>query len=355
MTLVAYVSGHGLGHSAREVEILRHVPKTIPLVVKTTAPEWFWRNALSRPFELVPVQFDVGCQQNNGMDIDVAGTLHAWQEMNARNKDENRYQTEADDLTRRGAKLVLSDVASLPLVAARRACVRSLLVANFTWADIYRGLVEEELAFAACADALETEYAQADLLLDAGFALPMAYVPWRETTGLVARPGVNRRDELRAHLPPDASGKRLALVYVGGWGLPIPYERAETFTNWHFLSLHPPPVLPSNWSLVSRDLMPHPDLVASVDLVVSKPGYGLSAECLQNGTPLLYPPRQHFVEYNAIDRGLHGWPGRFNIPLEAFLSLGWQPFLDAVPALGAVAPRLLDGAERAAEIIMREY
>ena len=43
MALVAYVSGHGLGHSAREVTILRDLPPEIPLYVKTAAPDWFWR------------------------------------------------------------------------------------------------------------------------------------------------------------------------------------------------------------------------------------------------------------------------------------------------------------------------
>ncbi len=44
------------------------------------------------------------------------------------------------------------------------------------------------------------------------------------------------------------------------------------------------------------------DLVRAVDVVVTKPGYGIIAECLANDTALLYTSRGHFIEYDVLTR-----------------------------------------------------
>jgi hypothetical protein len=351
VSVVAYVSGHGLGHSAREVEVLRHLPADVPLVIKSTAPEWFWRAELRRPFTFLPDAFDVGCIQRDSLRIDVPATLAAWEAMAAQNTE--RYGTEADYLRRRGARVVVSDVPSLPLVAAARAGVPALCVANFTWVDIYRRFADQEPIFGAIADRLAGEYAEATLLLEAGLSLPMPYFSDRESVGLMARPGRERRADLLRHLPRMARGKRLALVYVGGWGLPIPYERVSAFGDWHFFSLDAPPVLPANWSVVPREALDHPDIVASVDLVISKPGYGLAAECLSCGTPLLFPPRPAFAEYDALVAALSSWPGGILIPEEDFVELRWRSYLERSPQRGATPSVAAPGGPAAAQAILR--
>ena len=42
------------------------------------------------------------------------------------------------------------------------------------------------------------------------------------------------------------------------------------------------------------------DVVAPSDVVVTKPGYGIIAECLANDTALLYTSRGHFIEYDVL-------------------------------------------------------
>ena len=38
----------------------------------------------------------------------------------------------------------------------------------------------------------------------------------------------------------------------------------------------------------------------AADVVVTKPGYGIIAECLANDTALLYTVRGHFIEYDVL-------------------------------------------------------
>lgn len=351
MSTVAYISGHGLGHSAREVEVLRHLPPEVPLIVKTRAPERFWRTELARPFTLIADSFDVGCVQKDAIEIDVPRTLAAFREIDAANR--ARANDEAAFLRDVGARVVVTDVASFPLTVAARMGIPALCVANFTWVEIYRAFVAQEPGFAPIVAQLEEEYAQATTLLEAGLSLPMPYFAATKNVGLAARAGKSRREFVRELLPNAAHGRRIALVYVSGWGLPISYPEIEKFDDWHFISLDAPPVIPANWTIIPRDALAHPDLVASVDAVISKPGYGIIGECLTAGTPFLYPPRPQFAEYFALDAALSAWEGGIRLTDADFIAVNWRVYLDRVPPHGSITPQKADGGKKAAAAILR--
>lgn len=350
MCVIAYVSGHGFGHSARQVEILRHLPAHIPLVVKTLAPEWFWRNELPRPFDFVAESFDAGCVQRDSLTVDVPATLAAYQAVHEQNR--ARWKTEQAEVWARKGAVVVTDVAAFPLILPPPH-VPTVCVANFTWADIYDEYVPLRSEFGPIVTKLQNYYGKASLLLDASLSLPMPYFPHRQSIGLVARTGENKRDHLLSVLPASAQNKRLALVYLGNWGFPLPYEKFADFEQWHFVSLEDAPAPLANWTKVSRDLMAHPSLVASVDAVLSKAGYGLTGECLAHGTPLLYPPRTGFAEFAALHQALSQWPGGIFVPESDFLSANFGPFLEAVPPLGTTRSLPAPGGKNAAAIITR--
>lgn len=346
MALVAYVSGHGLGHSAREVTILRDLPPEIPLYVKTAAPEWFWRTEVKRPFTLIPETFDVGCLQTDSVTVDRAATKAAWLAQDQRNQ-ANRASERAW-LKSVGARLVLTDVASFPLTLGLPA----VCVANFTWADIYA----EYDGFEAIVAQLEAEYAQATLLLEAGLSLPMPYFSRRESVGLVARASRHLPLPPLPHLLASSQeeGKRSALIYAGSWGMPFPWMSLEHFTGWTFHTLTPPPEpWPRNLVAISREAMPHEDLVASVDCVISKAGYGLVGECMAAGTPLVYGPREGFAEFAALDAALQAWDGGIRLTSAAFLSADWP--LEQVPARGSVSRLPAPGAAAAMGSLVQLY
>ena len=351
MSVVAYVSGHGLGHASREVQILRRLPGEIPLFVKTGSPAWFWESEISRPFTLIDESFDVGCVQRDSIRVDIDATRTAKHAMDVANR--TRFEAERRWLESVQAKVVVCDVAAFPLTVAASLGIPALLVANFTWSDIYA----EYPGFEAINARLRAAYGHADLLLEAGLSLPMSYFAKRKSVGLVARIGKDRRAEL-VPLAPARGGKgvKLALIYAGNWGMPLAWERLKGFDDWHFLTLTPPgSVRPPNLTALPRGFLPHEDLVASVDLVVSKPGYGIVGECLASGTPLLYGPREEFAEYAALDAALRAWPGGLKVSGEDFIQLKWKETLDACPERGGVTRLPAPGAESAARCIERVW
>jgi len=95
------------------------------------------------------------------------------------------------------------------------------------------------------------------------------------------------------------------------------------------------------------------DLVRAVDVVVTKPGYGIIAECLANDTALLYTSRGHFIEYDVLVAAMPqllraGYVGHADL-----FAGRWQPHLDALLAQPEPHARAsVNGADIAAELLL---
>ena len=86
--------------------------------------------------------------------------------------------------------------------------------------------------------------------------------------------------------------------------------------------------------------------------MLTKPGYGIIAECVANDTALVYTSRGHFVEYDVLVREMPRWLRCGFISNEDLLAGSWQHALDRVLALpGPPETADVDGAARAATVI----
>ena len=136
--LAFYVTSHGFGHLNRTVAVINHVPADLPVVIRSH-PNLFpnWRERLTRPAELTGHVSDAGAVNPPGdstatdgpATLELAARVHA--EAMARVDEEARW------LRDERVAALLCDAPAVPLVAARRAGIPGLLLANFTWADIY--------------------------------------------------------------------------------------------------------------------------------------------------------------------------------------------------------------------------
>ena len=95
------------------------------------------------------------------------------------------------------------------------------------------------------------------------------------------------------------------------------------------------------------------DLVRAVDVIVSKPGYGIVADVIANQTPMLYTDRGEFPEYPKLVEALNDCAIAEFIPQAELLSGNLEPYLkrlsDKTPRWQAVE---LNGAQVAAEKIL---
>jgi len=97
------------------------------------------------------------------------------------------------------------------------------------------------------------------------------------------------------------------------------------------------------------------DLVAAVDVVATKPGYGIIAECAANGTSLLYTSRGHFVEYDVLVREMPRYVRSQFIPQDELFAGRWRPYLERLLAQAPPPPADVSGAEQAADIVLEAW
>src|SRR6185503_12343041 len=74
------------------------------------------------------------------------------------------------------------------------------------------------------------------------------------------------------------------------------------------------------------------DLVRAVDIVVTKPGYGIISECLANDTALLYTSRGDFREYQVLVEAMPKFLRCKFIDHADLFSGNWATHLDALLA-----------------------
>lgn len=366
--LVWYVSGHGFGHASRDIEVLNELGRQRPdvaVTIRTPAPRWLFDLTLTRPVDWRPRESDTGVVQLDSLRLDAAETIRRAEEFHARFDEE--VEGEADWLGEEGATLVVGDIPPLAFAAAARAGIPSVALGNFTWDWIYEGYREHLSAEAALLPTIREAYAHAALAL----RLPMAggFDMFRRVEDLpfIARRARRTPADVRRqlHLPDD---RPLVLLSFGGYGLSqIDLSRLSSLVGYTIVltadvtanrrSDATPGgermLLPGNIEQIDERVLyssglRYEDLVAAVDIVVTKPGYGIIAECVANDTAILYTSRGHFVEYDVLVREMPRWLRTGFISNEDLLAGRWQEALDrlrkAPPPPETIAT---DGAERA--------
>jgi L-arabinokinase len=295
--IAAYVSGHGFGHATRVGEVLRAVRERsprAPLLVVSAAPEALFRHAVPGAFTFRALRCDVGLIQSDALTIDEAATAVECRLSALLFRE--RVATEARWLRRSGVRVVLGDVPPLAFAAAAEAGVPSLGLANFSWDWIYRHLASRQPELAAAADQAAEAYGRADLLLELPFAGDLSAFPRREPIGLVAR---------RPRVPRSLARDRLGLdrrptVLVSFGGLGLPGLGADAVAGLDEFSFLWPQDLPAE--RLDALGLGYADVVCAVDVVLSKPGYGIVSDAIAAGTRLLYTDRGDFPEYPILVR-----------------------------------------------------
>jgi hypothetical protein len=98
------------------------------------------------------------------------------------------------------------------------------------------------------------------------------------------------------------------------------------------------------------------DLVAACDVVATKPGYGIVAECIANETAVLYTSRGHFVEYDVLVDAMPRYLTCGFIGHGDLFAGRWRAALDRVTASPPPPERPpTNGADVIAEMIDRRF
>ncbi len=355
MHLLVDVSAHGLGHLAQTAPVLDALQALAPdlrLTVRSALPRERLARRIAANFTHVEEARDFGFVMHNAVDIDLAASAQRYREFHA--DWPQCVAAEADWLRQNRIDALLSNVAYLPLAAAAQAGIAAAGLCSLNWADLFAHYFSDAPGAAAIHDEMLAAYNAGRGFLRVTPGLPMQDIPRRYEIAPIAR--IGQRDRARVarllNLKEDA---RWILLAMGGMEFRLPVESwpRSRGLNW---------LVPSEWNIARDDVrgldtagLHFADLLASVDAVVTKPGYGTFVEAACGGIPILYlerddwPETPHFAAWlatHARARALkraHLLAGDFIAALQAL----WQMPPPAVPAA--------NGADEAARWLAREF
>jgi len=366
--VVWYISGHGFGHASRQIEIINAVRARrpgLPIVVRTGASPWIFDLTLRSPVEVQHVECDTGVAQIDSLRLDEAETLRRAGEFYANFG--RRVADEAVFLRDAGASLVVADIPPLAIAAAREAGVPSVAIGNFTWDWIYEAYEPERAGLPHLVPAIReacigaSQYVR--LPMWGGFEM----APDDRTVDLplVARRSSRPRGETRASLGLPAD-RRLVLLSFGGHGLENLDAAALRGLAPEYLVIVTGHLQLARLARAAGDAVAvfderalydagwrYEDLVAASDVVLTKPGYGIIAECAANGTAILYTSRGHFIEYEVLVQEMPLYVRSQYIPQEALFAGDWRPYLEELLAQDHPEPPDVSGADAAADLILQ--
>lgn len=351
MHLLVSLSPHGFGHAAMTAPVVNALRARLPrmrLTLQTTLPAAKVAERYRGHVALLRESAEACPVMAAATRVDVAATAAAFSALHARL--DEAVEAEAARLRSLGVDMVLSNVSYIALAAARRAGIPAAAFSCLNWAGIYQHLCGDRPEAPAVLAGMLEAYDAARVFLRPAPAMPMPELARVRDVGMVAEPGRARRRQLRQALDlPD--GARVGLVAFGGFDVPLALEAWPRHEGWHWLV--PPAACPRRGDMSPWEApgMSFPDMMASCDLLLAKPGYGTFAEAAALGLPVIYVPRDDWPEAPHLVAWLRARGGCVEVPEEAVRTGAFAAALADLTAAPPPEPVAPTGNAEAAAIL----
>lgn len=348
------ITAHGYGHAAQVAPVLNELGKLVPdlkVILRTTVPPSFFQDRLTIPWELQSVQQDVGCIQKGPLEIDVQATWKSHYQFHA--GWDQRVAEESKAIKACNPQVVIADTPYLALSAGREAGIPTVGLANLTWSEVLEPFSNpEDSRHQRLLASIRQAYGLADHALRIAPGLPMACFSGITDVGPIAELAHPRRSELRDTLGL-AHDEQIVLLGFGGIPLAaLPWAAMERMEGYHFIVDGPTPA--SSERIHSRGALSYSfrSLLASVDVVMTKPGYGTIVEAVALGLPVVYVRRHNFADEPPLVAFLMQYGRGEELTSQEFHSGNWLVALEPLQrVLPSAAPPPLTGAADAAKYL----
>jgi L-arabinokinase len=309
VTVLFYISGHGFGHASRDVEVMNALAfhHGAKLLIRSAVDSSLLARTLRADFDLMPGACDTGIVQASSVEHDDDATVEAaldfYRDFDA------RVDAEVTALRHLPLDAIVGDIPPLAFEVAARLDVPGFALANFTWDWIYETHPGFLPRGADVLQQIQAAYRKATHAFELPFGAGFEVFPQVTRVPLVARRPTQSRRATREHFGLPAAGN-VALASFGGYGLPsLDLATLDCREDWTVVTTTrtkgaaagtPEHVRTIDESVFNGSAFRYEDLVAAVDVVVTKPGYGIIAECVAGETAMLYTSRGAFREYDLL-------------------------------------------------------
>lgn len=351
------ISAHGYGHLTQTVAVLQalsHRYENMTLRIQCDLERSIIADRLGKhDFEHEKIPMDVGLVQPDPLNVDMSSSLAAYAVFHERF--EEKVKTESLKLRTWGADIVLSDISYLALAAAASAATPGIALASLTWDHIVKAYFDLDSpkvhvwyqqiqeAYRLSTLALLPKPALAGQSFKQVKHIPPVYIPGQRNASIRNELGLRTGDT-----------RPLVLCSLGGIGsAQIPAKAMLEQRDYHWI-IHMDQALPAADHMHTIERLahwPYRHIIASVDAVIGKPGYGTAVEVAAHDLPFVYTRRGHFPDEPVISQWLDrhtrsleisnaDWfAGNFTQPLRTLWGQNKKPELN------------FNGAEEAAEIL----
>ncbi len=294
--LLAAISYHGFGHLAQTAVVLRQVRQLLPdlqISIASAAPLSILQHMLDPPFEHIPLAVDIGMVMQDALRVDVAASHSAYQQYHARWQ--HHLDTAVQIINAQRPDLVLSNISYTFIAAAAQCRVPAVALCSLNWHDIYARYCGDLPAAPLLQAAMREHYAAAQLFLQPEPSMPMPWLANTRPIGPLARLGHAHAARLRQRLAIPAE-HTMVLLALGG--VPAQLDLARWPELPHISVITEPDLVadPARFRDWRQAGMPFVDILASVDAVITKTGYGTFTEAACNGRSVLHVARPDWPE-----------------------------------------------------------
>ena len=367
--IVFYVSGHGFGHASRVIEVINAVLARRPetrIGVRTSAPRWLFDLTVKGKVAFSTLECDTGVVQIDALTLDEADTIRR---ASAFHTDlVTRAASETRVLRELGAGLIVGDIPPLAFAVGAAAGIPTIALGNFTWDWIYADYPRVRLA-PSLLPTIRGAYGKASMALRLPMSAGFDNMSNVRDIPFIARHASRSREEV-AKLLKLPSDKPLVLVSFGTYGVPgLDTDALAKLKKYVAVNVQSQTVgrtkketalAERRGSLVTINEEPmydagvrYEDLVGAASAVVTKPGYGIIAECVANDTAVLYTARGHFPEYDVLVEEMPKYLRNAFISQEDLFSGKWDSHLDKLLAQPKPKKKAdTSGADVAAEALL---
>jgi hypothetical protein len=299
--LLVALSPHGYGHAAMTAPVLNEIRRKnhdIKVTLYSNLPLQWLRSRITFDFDYLEGISDFGLVMRSATEIDLDASAQGYRRLHEGWED--KIALEGKRLASLKPTLILANIPHLVLAGAKRVGIPCLAMSSLNWADIYQAYLGDRAEAPGILAQMRQAYAGAGKFLKLSPGLPMDDLPHVVHLGPSALIGRNLRVELRSAVDISPT-QRLALLGFGGIPTRLPIEAWPAIPGWTIL-------IPPEWAVAPQGFIPWDrtglnflDFIASVDVLITKPGYGSFTEAACNGTAVLAQERPDWPETSHFE------------------------------------------------------
>ena len=380
--LLLALSSHGFGHLSQAAPIVNQLRSLMPelrITVRGHFPTEQIKRRIFEPDAIEPIADDFGMIMHHALSVDTEASLATYLE--AHQNWPEKVAALTAHLKELEVDLVLSDIPYLTLAAAHHAGIPGVALCSLNWADILEhylfksashddkrsplhdsGDMRDSALETSLIETIRLSYQSAEYFLQPAPSMEMPLLTNTLAIGPVCTPGTNRRSMLAANidLPEDAY---TVLVGMGGVNYPLSLESWPALFSHKpiFYLVHEDHLLDHtasrnatvNTIAIEQTGLTYSDLVASVDLIITKPGYGMFVEAAAAGVPVLFVERPGWPEAPALTDWLQSVAHCAEIDTETLQQGSFTRELTQLLTQGPYIPVPPSGNLQAAQLLQR--